>query len=374
MAYGAFFMDAILLVIISFYFLEHLIYFIGMLRNYNIPKVDFDEFNYPSVSVIVSARNEEKNMSLCIESLLKIEYPREKLEIILINDRSTDKTGEVIKSYSQKYPEIIYLETEKSSSRLKGKTGALYQAIKKSKGEIIFTTDADCEVKPTWVKEMVGYYDDRTGVVNSYTIVKPENIYSGFQSFDWLYLLTIASGADGINNQLSCVGNNMSYRRKAYEDVGGYEKVKFSVTEDFMLLKTIRDATKWKVKFPVDEKVLNYTLPCSDFKELYRQKKRWGRGGLDIRFTGFIVGLIGWSAGTAILGGWVLGCLTGYLIYVISKILIDILFVLPAAHKFKAYKVLLYVIPFEIYFAVYSFVLPFILLFDRTVVWKGQKL
>lgn len=367
-------MDTILLTIIVLYFLEHLVYFFGMLRNYNSSKVDFDESNYPSVSVIVSARNEEKNISMCIESLLKIDYPREKIEIIVINDRSTDKTGEMVKSYSQKNPELIYMETEESSSRLKGKTGALNQAIRKSKGEIIFTTDADCEVKPTWVKEMVRYYDENTGVVNSYTIIKPESIYSGFQSYDWLYLLTIASGADGINNQLSCVGNNMSYRRKAYEEVGGYEKVKFSVTEDFMLLKTIRDNTKWKVKFPVDEKILNYTLPCSDFRELYRQKKRWGRGGLDIRFTGFIVGLIGWSAGTAMLGGWVLGCLSGYLLYVISKILIDMLFVLPAAVKFKAKKILLYVIPFEIYFAVYAFVLPFILLFDRTVVWKEQKL
>ena len=367
-------MDTILLIIIALYLLEHLIYFFGMLRNYNSQKVDYDESNYPSVSVIVSARNEEKNISSCIESLLKLDYPREKLEIIIINDRSTDKTGEVIKAYSQKNSELIYVETEESSSRLKGKTGALNQAIKKSKGEIILTTDADCEVKPTWVKEMVRYYDDNTGVVNSYTIIKPESIYSGFQSYDWFYLLTIASGADGINNQLSCVGNNMSYRRKAYEEVGGYEKVKFSVTEDFMLLKTIRDNPKWKVKFPVDEKILNYTLPCSDFKELYRQKKRWGRGGLDIRFTGFIVGLIGWSAGTAMLGGWILGCLSAYLLYVISKILIDMLFVLPAAVKFKACKVLLYAVPFELYFAVYAFVLPFILLFDRTVVWKEQKL
>ena len=95
-------MDTILLIIIALYLLEHLIYFFGMLRNYNSQKVDYDESNYPSVSVIVSARNEEKNISSCIESLLKLDYPREKLEIIIINDRSTDKTGEVIKAYSQK--------------------------------------------------------------------------------------------------------------------------------------------------------------------------------------------------------------------------------------------------------------------------------
>ncbi len=367
-------MERILYIVIALYFLEHLVYFLGMLRNFNSRKVTFNENEYPSISVIVAARNEENNIGTCIESLLKLDYPREKLEIIIINDRSTDKTGEVVKSYSVNNPELIYMETEESQSKLKGKTGALNQAIGRSKGEIIFTTDADIKVKPTWLKEMVRYYDDKTGVVNSYTIVDPKNLYHGFQSYDWLYLLTIASGADGINNQLSCVGNNMSYRRKAYEEVGGYEKVKFSVTEDFMLLKTIRDNTKWKVKFPVDEKILNITLPCGDFKELYRQKKRWGKGGLNIRITGFLVGLIGWSAGTLFLGGWLLGCISAYLCFAVSKIFIDILFVLPAAVKFKKYRVFLYVIPFEIYFAVYAFVLPFILLFDRTVVWKEQKL
>lgn len=367
-------MEKILYIAIALYFIEHLVYFLGMFRNFNSRKVTFGENNYSSVSVIVAARNEEQNISACIESLLKLEYPADKLEIIIINDRSTDKTGEIVKSYTEKNPALIYMETEASQSRLKGKTGALNQAIGRSKGEIIFTTDADCTVKPSWLKEMVRYYDDKTGVVNSFTIVEPKNLYHGFQSYDWLYLLTIATGADGINNQLSCVGNNMSYRKEAYEEVGGYEKVKFSVTEDFMLLKTIRDNTKWKVKFPVDEKIMNTTLPCVDFKDLYRQKKRWGRGGLDMRITGFLVGLIGWSAGTLMLGGWLLGCLPAYLFFIISKILIDMLFVLPAVMKFKIYNVFVYIIPFEIYFAFYAFVLPFILLFDRTVVWKEQKL
>jgi cellulose synthase/poly-beta-1,6-N-acetylglucosamine synthase-like glycosyltransferase len=367
-------MATILYIIIAFYFLEHIVYFFGMLRNMKREKMNFSENEYPSITVIVSARNEEQNILACVNSLIKLEYPREKLEIIVINDRSTDKTGEIIKSFSANHPELIYMETEDTSGRLKGKTAALSQAIEKSKGEIIFTTDADCEVKPAWLKEMVRYYDDNTGVVNSYTVIEPKNLYHGFQSYDWLYLLTVASGADGINNQLSCVGNNMSYRKTAYEEVGGYEKIKFSVTEDFMLLKTIRNNTKWKVKFPVDEKIVNLTLPCSDYKDLYRQKKRWGRGGLDIRLTGFIVGLIGWSAGAAMLGGWIVGTLWAYCFFVISKILIDILFILPVVVKFRLVKVFLYVIPFEIYFAFYAFALPFILLFDRTVVWKEQKL
>ena len=367
-------METALYIIIFIYFAEHLVYFFGMLVNLKKGKAEFSEKTYPFVSVIVAARNEETNIGVCIESLLKLDYPRDKLEIIIMNDRSTDRTGEVVRSYLSSNPELVCMEAVETEGRLKGKTRALVQAIKKSKGEIIFTTDADCTVKPSWVKDMVKYFDKNTGVVNSYTIIEPQNVYWGFQSFDWLYLLSIASGADGINNQLSCVGNNMSYRREAYDEVGGYENIKFSVTEDFMLLKTIRDKTKWKVKYPVNENIVNYTLPCADSKELYRQKKRWGKGGLDIRITGFFVGLIGWSSAAAVLFGWLFAGLEVYLLFVISKLLIDTLFVLVPAVKFKMYKVFIYLIPFEIYFALYAFFMPFILLFDRQVVWKEQKL
>ncbi len=367
-------METAIYIVLGLYFIEHLIYFFGMIVNMSGKKMNFADENLPSVSVIVAARNEESNIAACVESLLKLDYPHDKLEIIIMNDRSTDKTGEIVKSYLSSSPELVYMEAAEAEGRLKGKTRALVQAIKKSKGDIIFTTDADCTVKPSWVKEMVRYYDEKTGVVNSYTIIEPKNIYWGFQSYDWYYLLTIASGADGINNQLSCVGNNMSYRRKAYEEVGGYENIKFSVTEDFMLLKTIRDKTKWKVKYPVDKEITNYTLPCSDFKELYRQKKRWGKGGLDIRITGFFVGLIGWSSAVIMLLGWLFAGLGAYILFMIGKLIIDLLFVSPPILKFKSLKVFLYLIPFEIYFALYAFLMPFILLFDRQVVWKEQKL
>jgi cellulose synthase/poly-beta-1,6-N-acetylglucosamine synthase-like glycosyltransferase len=367
-------METILYIILIFYFTEHLVYFFGMLVNLKKGNAEFSGNTYPFISVIVAARNEENNIGACIDSLLKLDYPPNKLEIIIMNDRSTDKTGEIVKSYLLSNTELVYMEAVETEGRLKGKTRALIQAIEKSKGEIIFTTDADCTVKPSWLKEMVKYYDDRTGVVNSYTIIKPGNIYRGFQSYDWLYLLTIASGADGINNQLSCVGNNMSYRRKAYNEAGGYENIKFSVTEDFMLLKTIRDKTKWKVKYPVNENIVNTTLPCADFRELYRQKKRWGKGGLDIRITGFLVGLIGWSSAIAVLFGWLFVNLQVYLLFVISKLVIDVLFVLIPVIKFKILKLFLYLPFFEIYFALYAFIMPFILLFDRQVIWKEQKL
>jgi cellulose synthase/poly-beta-1,6-N-acetylglucosamine synthase-like glycosyltransferase len=364
-------MEIIFISAFIIYFAEHFIYLIGLQKNLRPPLKSISEF--PSVSVIAAAKNEELCIARCIESLLKLDYPHEKLEIIVVNDRSSDRTGEIMKSFAEKNPIIKYIEIKEASGRLKGKTNALSVSVKEAKGEIIFTTDADIEVKPSWINEIIKYYDENTGLVNSYSIIHPDGISNGIQAFDWIYLLTIASGSDGFSKPISCVGNNMSYRKTAYEEVGGYENIKFSITEDFMLLQTIRKKTKWKTKFPVNIKCVNYTLPCRTFRELYNQKKRWAKGGLDAPFTGLLAGAVAWLGGAVTLFGWLAG-IEIYLMLLAGKIVTDLFFTLPVIIKFKEYKTLLYMPLFEIYFAVYVFLMPFILLFDSKVIWKEQKL
>lgn len=367
-------MDIVFSVLIILYLFEHSVFFLGLLKNLKRPKRELDPVLLPLVTVIVAARNEENNIRQCIESLLRLNYPTDKLQIIIVNDRSTDGTKDIILSYTGNHNQLTYLETIDSPGKLKGKPKALSQAINKARGELIFTTDADCHVNPDWLKEMVLHYDPDTGVANSYTIIEPRNIYWGMQSYDWLYLLSLASGSDGISIPLSCVGNNMSYRKKAYDEVGGYEKIKFSVTEDFILLQSIKKHGKWKTKFPADRNTLNYTLPCLNLKELYRQKKRWGRGGLDSNWLGYFAGVMGWSISTAIMIGWLFVSLKLYLLVVLCKLIADFILTLPVIIKFRVYKLILYFIPFEIYFIIYAFSLLFIEVFDRKVMWKDRQL
>lgn len=357
------------LAILFLYLAENLVLYFGLLSNLKSPKLQYSPF----ISVIVAARNEEDNIGKCLESLAHLDYPKDKFEIIAVDDNSTDRTGEIIKSFSELDSQIRFFQPVSSGSHLKGKANALAQAIKISKGEIIFTTDADCTVNPLWLREMVKYYEESTGIVCSYSVVEPRNLFSGIQSFDWMYLLSLASGSAALGDQLSCVGNNMSYRRAAYDEVGGYENIKFSVTEDFMLLQTIKRKTKWMTKFPANAKIFNRTEACLTFTELYRQKKRWGTGGLDINWFGYLVGFVGWAISTVTLFSWPFIGWLPYLFLIAGKCAADFLFILPVVTRFKIYKVFLYLIPFEIYFAVYAFLLPFIVAFDRTVVWKEQE-
>ncbi len=245
--------EILLLIIIAFYILQQIVFLFGFNR-----KLPCNEQYEPTVSIIVAARNEEKNIRACLESLSKIDYPLTKLEILIVDDFSTDGTGTIIDEFANRFEFIKKVIPNKNIIKQPGKTNAVVNALDVSHGEIVFTTDADCTVKPDWIKTQVKYFTDEVGVVCGFTLQKSFSQFTGMQNLDWIYLLTVASGAINLGVPLSCIGNNMAYRRKAYDLVGGYQGIKFSVTEDFALLHKIHSSTKYKIVYPaalVEKKV-----------------------------------------------------------------------------------------------------------------------
>lgn len=329
----------------------------------------------PNVSIIICAKDEENAIEPCIISLLNLNYPLEKLEIVLVNDRSGDKTGEIMQQYAAKNPCLKYIEIKEQQGKLIGKTNALAQAIKQVSGEVVFTTDADIEVNKNWVRRMLDYYSESTGVAAGYSVIIPDGFFNSLQSADWLYLLSVAAGGDGVGVPISCVGNNMSYRRKAYDEIGGYENIRFSITEDFLLLQKIhKDSSFKKTVFPVDDETKNITLPCLNLTQLFRQKKRWALGGMGEFNFGIVIGVLSWLTGAVILSGWAYMNLYSWLFFVAVKLLFDCVFIFPAVKEFKMYKVYLYMPFYELYFAVYVLITSAMIAMDRKVVWKNQKI
>ncbi len=220
--------EIIFLIALSGYFIQSVIFIIGIKKKF--PKIKEEDF--PKASVIVAARNEEENIVRCLESLDKLIYPENKLEIIIVDDNSTDKTGELIDNFISGKTRFKKIVTKKEIGRLKGKTNALANAIEISTGDIIITTDADCSVHPKWAYTTASFYKEDVAIVNGFTSQISNNNFSGMQSIDFIYLLIIAAGTVNLGKPISCIGNNMSYRKNAYLEVGGYENLPFSVTED----------------------------------------------------------------------------------------------------------------------------------------------
>jgi cellulose synthase/poly-beta-1,6-N-acetylglucosamine synthase-like glycosyltransferase len=356
----------IFFILVLLYFILIVIYITGVKKRF--PK---NTSTMPSASVIVCARNEEDNILTCLQSLSLLEYPKDKLEIILVDDHSTDKTGAIIDNFIKERPAFRKVIPPEEGT-LKGKTNALAAGIKQSSGEIILTTDADCTVQPGWINAVIPYYFENTGMVAGYTILEDSNWFQAMQQTDLLFLLSIGSGTANIGKPITGIGNNLSFARKAYDETGGYENIPFSVTEDYMLMKCIAALNKYEILFPCDPNMNVFSKGCANLKELIHQKKRWAAGAKDASVYGIFVLAISFLNNLGVLLV-ALFFSPVWLYLAVFKCVIDYYFLAPACKKAGVQLKFRYFILFEIYYLLYVVILPIMFLFNKNVLWKGRK-
>lgn len=135
------------LILIWVMLLYHMFLMQGGYRHYRtyervIPKWEKNMTDLPTVSVFIPSHNEEVVMAQTLTAMSRLYYPKDKLDIIVINDNSSDRTGEIAQEFADRYPFIRVLET-KPPNKGKGKSSALNEALANSKGEIICVYDAD---------------------------------------------------------------------------------------------------------------------------------------------------------------------------------------------------------------------------------------
>lgn len=355
------------------YFFTHFMLFYGLNRSMRLKKNKSSDF--PKVSVIVACRNESENIERCIKSLAKTEYPSELLEIILVNDNSTDNTFEIMINATKDHSFFKVINSDTGNSKnLKGKANALDTAISQCTGEYIVSTDADCEVNPLWVRETVKYFTENTAMVCGFTKIKSETgVFSKLQCLDWMYLLTLASASSGLNMILSCLGNNLSFSKKAYSDIGGYAGIDFSVTEDLALMRKLNSDKRFKVVYPVNKNCIAETLPCRSISELMSQKRRWFRGGIGINSLGYLMGFELFSVNILFLTGFLFLDIKIYLLLIVLKTLSELLLINKVIFTFRLQYLYKYYIIFIFYFAAYGLFLPFSFLTGKKIKWKGRE-
>jgi len=360
--------ELIFLIILCGYFIQSVLFVIGAKKKF--PRLNEDEL--PTATVIVSARDEEDNILNCLESLNKLEYPQEKLKIIIVDDHSSDNTGDIIDNFIKSKSIFKKIVPDEPKGKMVGKVNALATAIREANGEIILTTDADCQVKPNWVKTIASYYHENIGMVDSYTTQIANSQFSGMQAIDFIYLLLVGGGTINLGTPISCIGNNMSFRKKAYDEIGGYEALPFSVTEDFTLLRAVNKLKIYKIIFPLEKDALVTSRACADIKSLYHQKKRWAVGGLDVPLLGYIIMFWGFATNLGIILTPLLFSPV-WLYLVFFKITIDLFVLYPIHQKLGIAKNLKYFLIYQVYYTLYVIALPFIVFISRKVIWKGRE-
>lgn len=358
----------IYLFVIATYLIQSIIFFLGSKKNFT----RLNAIEVPFASVIVCARNEEDNILRCLLSLEKLVYNENKLEIIIVNDNSTDMTGKIVEEFIIDKNKFKKIDLNIEQFELTGKANALATAIELAKGEIILTTDADCEVNSHWAETIASYFVDDVAIVNGYTTQESLSPWGGIQALDFVYLQSLAAGTINFDFIVSCIGNNMAFRKQIYYEVGGFKGIPKSVTEDLELLVAIDELKKYKMRYPLDLNALNISRPCKDINLLFRQKKRWAVGGLRVLKKGFFIFLSGYLANFFVLISLIIGNIQ-FLYISLVKVIIDLLFLLYIHKRLQILNKMKYFLPYELYYIIYVTLLPFIVLLNKKIIWKGRK-
>jgi len=332
----------------------------------------------PFVSVLVAARNEEKTLVSCLDSLAENTYPADKHEIIVIDDRSTDRTADIAHTYTLRFPHFKLRQIETELNGLHAKMNALAQAIGQAKGDIILITDADCRVEKTWIAGLAAYFNEQTVMAGGLARVKPAaghgKLFDKLQSLDLLYLQAVASGTAGIGLPVSILGNNFAFRKHTYDQIGGFRQIGFSLTEDMALMQHMIRDPRNKIVYNLDPGTAISTEPVTNFKEFYAQRLRWLHGGKRTTFWGYFLMAAAFIAHLGIAIPALSGLWTpALLLSALSVLTVDFSLILRIALRARCTKDLIYFPFFEIFLTGYMLILTASLLRPPDIIWKDVK-
>lgn len=237
--------------------------------------------NLPRISIWVACRNEERNIAACLDALLALDYPKDKLQILVGNDQSTDNTRNIILHYCELNKHVQLIDIVDTNDGLKAKARVMAQMDKFADGEYYLITDADVEVKPSWAKSLIEFLDKDMGVASGTTMVKGASLDAKMQEIDWVYFMGLLNAISYSGLPATAVGNNMIVKKEAYWQTGGYGNIRFSITEDYKLYSEIC-AKGWNWNNVMHPDVLAYSKKTSGFKPLLHQRKRWLSGGKEL--------------------------------------------------------------------------------------------
>lgn len=271
--------EILFLTIAIFYSCIIMFFYVGIVRELKRPQPPKQET--PSVSVLVPARNESEHILATVESLHRQNYPANLLEIIIIDDHSTDGTGELVKQFlkDRSIENIQVLRHENNGEKRTYKKNAIAFALGFARGEIILTTDADCQVQPDWVTAIVNAYHPETGMVAGLITFNPESertLFHKLQTLEFAGLVFAGVGAIGNHYPLICNGSNLSYRRAAFDEVGGFSGHDHIPSgDDDLFMQNLHHHTNWHIRYNLAANSINYTEPVDTLKQFLNQRARW---------------------------------------------------------------------------------------------------
>lgn len=314
------------------------------------------KYNHPNrlkLSLIIALKNEEKNIGMLLRSLDSLDYPKDDLEIIFVDDNSSDNTYEMLKK--QLNPDSNYYLLKADNKEIIGKKGALTIGIRKATNNYIVITDADCRPESGWLNRIAVQFSAGYDFIFGIAPIKNGKLFvqklSAFESFRNTYL-TLA--ATGLKIPYSAAARSFAFKKSSFEKLGGYANTTETISGDDDLL--LREAVKYKMKIGTitGQDAFVFSDAPDTFKKYFNQKKRHLQTSFHYLLkqkvflaAWHIINLLSLFSFLLIFISPLL--VVPFIIKIISDFIIVSEYQVQLGHKFKFYEIPFLQIAFEIF-------------------------
>lgn len=341
------------------------------------PKISSGNFT-TKVTILIAARNEETRINYTIDDILAQDYPKHLTEIIMVDDHSTDRTAEIIRSYADKGVKLLQLNEDKPLNSYKKK--AIAQAISLSTGDLMVATDADCRMGNKWLSSIVNYFEtgDMVMISSPVAYFEERSLFEYMQTLEFAYLIGIGAAFIGNGRASTCNGANLAYRKDVFYEVGGFKGIDdLASGDDELLLQKVAVHYPGRIGFLKLREAIVYTHAKHTLNEFLQQRRRWASKSTkykDKKIVALAVGI--WLFNVSLLVNAGLGFYNVYFLKLFAlqfllKYLFEVVFLLPITAFLKRtglVSLLILLIPIHIIYFVYIGFMGN----SRKYIWKGR--
>jgi len=294
------------------------------------------------VTILIAARDEEENIRATIEDLLAQDYPRELTEIIIVDDHSTDNTAAIISSYADRGVQLMQLQADQVLNSYKKK--AIAEAIRRSTGDLMVATDADCRMGPKWLSSVVSYFEteDKVMISSPVTYFEEKTLFEQMQTLEFSFLIGIGASFIGNSRASTCNGANLAYRKDVFYEVGGFTGIDdLASGDDELLLQKVALRYPGRIGFLKKRDAIVYTHAKHNLSSFIQQRRRWASKSTKYKDKKIIALAVSmWLFNVLLLVNALLGFYDSYffklfLVEIALKYLFEIIFLLPVMSFLK---------------------------------------
>ncbi|MEQ8575311.1 glycosyltransferase [Fulvivirga sp.] len=334
---------------------------------HQIKPVSSGNLTHLKLAVIVPFRNESQNLLALIKSFNNLNFKGLSVEFLFINDHSSDDFEKVFESVHIDY-KLLSLPDNMS-----GKKAAITFGVERSFGDVIITTDADCEVQPNWLQVINKYFQNaKVNMAFGGVTFKPVSFFDKLQLVEFAPLIGTGAASLNIGQPFMCNGANLAFRKSEFERVGGYDGNEHIASgDDEFLLAKINNQLKGEIRYMKESDAVVSTSGSKDIKTFFNQRKRWsGKWNKNLSVYKIFLALTVLLTAVATIMGLVslsINFNIAVLTILVTKIILEGIFIGSILHHLNS--------SFNIfYYLLVQLVYPFyVVIFGAVAHWGGYK-